>query len=92
MQQSTISNEKDISRILELVLKVLQVHYFDYILFHTYLKVTKLVLLKTRLNKFLEKKKHHSKGRLDVNILAKTNWVVYGPSIPACKNRAEFSG
>jgi len=48
--------ENNISKIFGLVLKMAHVHYFTYILFHMYLKITKLVLFETKLNKLSRKK------------------------------------
>jgi len=57
MYQSSISNEKDISRKkFRLVLKMTLIHCFDYILFYICLKIMKLVFLETIVNKTLGEK------------------------------------
>ena len=47
----------DISLILGLALKMINVHYFTYNLFHTHPKIMKLVSLQNRLNKLSWKKR-----------------------------------
>ena len=55
-----MSKGKDIGRILNLVLKLTPIHYFSYIVFHTYPKIMKVALLETRCNKLSGREKKES--------------------------------
>ena len=65
MHQSSISNRKGISRIFGLVLKMIHVHHFAYLLFHTCLKI----LLETRLNNLSRKKMNLLKWRSYMKVM-----------------------
>jgi len=46
MHHSSLSNRKDKSQIFGLVLKMTYIYYFAYILFHTNLRIMKLVFIR----------------------------------------------
>ena len=71
MHQNPISNKKDISRLLRLVMKMTHVHYFANTFFHTYSTVMQLALLEIRFNKLSGQKTMTQDQRLDDKVMTK---------------------